>query len=46
VRESVPCYANGWFVGARTPAEFAAKAVEAVDAGFKGLKWDPFGSSY
>ena len=46
VRESVPCYANGWFVGAKTPDEFAAKAVAAVDAGFKGLKWDPFGSAY
>ena len=46
VRDRVPCYANGWFVGARTPDEFAAKAVEAVEAGFKGLKWDPFGASY
>jgi galactonate dehydratase len=46
VRDSVPCYANGWFVGAKTPDEFAAKAVEAVGAGFKGLKWDPFGSAY
>jgi galactonate dehydratase len=35
VRESVPCYANGWFAPAKTPSE-----------GFKALKWDPFGSSY
>jgi galactonate dehydratase len=46
VREAIPCYANGWFAPARTPDEFAAKAVLAVEAGFKGLKWDPFGSAY
>jgi galactonate dehydratase len=46
VRESVPCYANGWFAPAKTPAEFAEKANEAVAQGFKALKWDPFGSSY
>ena len=46
VRESVPCYANGWFVPAKTPSEFAEKAKEAVSQGFKALKWDPFGSSY
>jgi galactonate dehydratase len=46
VRDKVPCYANGWFAPAKTPAEFAAKAKEAVGKGFKGLKWDPFGSAY
>lgn len=46
VRDQVPCYANGWYVPAKTPDEFAAKAVVAVAAGFKGLKWDPFGSAY
>ena len=46
VRDSVPCYANGWFAPAKTPAEFAAKAKAAVAAGFAGLKWDPFGSAY
>ncbi len=45
-RDSVPCYANAWFSGARTPEEFAAKAKLAVKAGFKALKWDPFGSAY
>lgn len=45
-KDRVKCYANGWFVGARTPDEFAAKARSAVAAGFKGLKWDPFGMSY
>ncbi len=46
VRDAVPCYANGWFAPARTPDEFAAKARLAVDAGWKGLKWDPFGQAY
>ena len=46
VRDEVPCYANGWFAPARTPAEFAEKARQAVAAGFRGLKWDPFGSAY
>lgn len=46
VRDVVPCYANGWFAPARTPAEFAEKAQQAVAAGFRGLKWDPFGSAY
>ncbi len=46
LRESIPCYANGWFAPAKTPAEFAEKAKLAVAQGFKALKWDPFGSSY
>ena len=46
VRDAVPCYANGWFAGAKKPDEFAAKAKIAVDNGFSGLKWDPFGSEY
>ena len=45
-RDAVPCYANGWFAPAKTPDEFAAKAREAAAAGFKGLKWDPFGDAY
>ena len=45
-RDGVPCYANCWFSGAKEPEEFAAKAVQAVEIGFKGLKWDPFGKNY
>lgn len=45
-RDRVPCYANAWFVPARTPAEFAAKAREAVANGWTALKWDPFGRAY
>lgn len=46
VRDAIPCYANGWFAPSRTPDEFAEKARIAVKAGFRGLKWDPFGSAY
>jgi galactonate dehydratase len=46
VRDRIACYANGWFAGAKRPEEFAVKAREALDAGFRGLKWDPFGSAY
>lgn len=45
-RDRVPCYANGWFSGAKTPAQFAEKARAAAEMGFKALKFDPFGSSY
>jgi galactonate dehydratase len=45
-RDRVRCYANAWFVPAKTPAEFATKAREAVARGWKALKWDPFGSAY
>lgn len=46
VRDRIQCYANAWFSGAREPEEFAAKAKVALEAGYKGLKWDPFGSAY
>ena len=46
VRDAIPCYANGWFAPAKTPDEFAAKARETRESGFKGIKWDPFGKSW
>ena len=46
MRDSVPVYGNGWFVGAKAPKEFAEAAKKAVDLGFRALKWDPFGSAY
>ena len=45
-RDTVACYGNGWFSGAKTAEDFARKATEAVAMGFRGLKWDPFGSAY
>ncbi len=46
VRQDVECYANAWFAGASTPAEFAQRARTAVDWGYRALKWDPFGSAF
>ena len=46
VRDSVKCYANAWFAGAKKPEEFAQKAKISVKNGFSGLKWDPFGKEY
>lgn len=45
-RGRVSCYANAWFVGAKTADEFAVKAEIAVKQGWSALKWDPFGSCY
>jgi len=42
----LPAYANGWYGGARTPAEFAERAREAVGRGYQGLKFDPFGVAW
>ncbi len=44
--DSLPAYANGWYGGARTPDEYAQKAVEAVRLGYGGLKLDPFGTAW
>ena len=46
VRDSVRLYANMWFLGARTPDEFAERAVAIVAKGWDALKWDPFPGSY
>ncbi len=46
VRDRVPCYANGWFVGSKSPEDFGARAAETASNGFGAIKWDPFGSAY
>ena len=46
VNEDCRIYVNGWFAGAKTPAEFGAKAKEAVKKGVTAMKWDPFGKNY
>jgi len=43
-RESVPCYANGWYTVARDPDAVAERAREVVARGYGALKLDPFGS--
>lgn len=46
MRDKVKMYANAWFIGARTPEEFAKKTKQTTDLGIKALKWDPFGASH
>jgi galactonate dehydratase len=44
--ERMPAYANGWYGGARTPAEYAYKAKEVVARGYPAMKFDPFGTAW
>lgn len=46
VRDSVRAYANGWYDGCITPADFVRKAKRVVAQGFTGIKFDPFGDAY
>lgn len=45
VRESILCYANGWYRTERSPEAFAHAADKVVAKGFHALKLDPFGIS-
>lgn len=42
VRPRIKLYANSWSGGAKTPDDYANKAVETVKKGFGALKFDPF----
>lgn len=45
-REELPAYANGWYGGAVTPADYAAKAKEVVARGYSAMKFDPLGVAW
>lgn len=45
-RERLPAYANGWYGGACTPQDYAAKAREVVARGYVAMKFDPFGVAW
>jgi len=45
-RDRLPAYANGWYGGARTPEDYAAKAKEVIARGYRALKFDPFGVAW
>jgi galactonate dehydratase len=45
-REQLPAYANGWYGGAVTPDDYATRAREVVARGYRGLKFDPFGTAW
>ncbi|MGH7320875.1 MAG: mandelate racemase, partial [Candidatus Rokuibacteriota bacterium] len=44
-RERLRAYANAWYWGCTTPAEFAQAAVKVVAEGYTAVKWDPFGDA-
>jgi len=44
-RARLRAYANAWYWGCATPAEFAAAAAKIVAEGYTALKWDPFGDA-
>jgi galactonate dehydratase len=44
--ERLLAYANGWYGGARSPREYADRAREAVQRGYRALKFDPFGTAW
>ena len=41
-RDSVRLYANGWFVGCKTPEQYAEAAKKVVESGHEAMKLDPF----
>jgi len=45
-RERLPAYANGWYGGATTPAEYAERAREVLGRGYRAMKFDPFGTAW
>lgn len=46
LRKTVRAYSNGWYSDCVTPEEFGARAQKMVGAGFRALKFDPFGVEY
>jgi galactonate dehydratase len=45
VRDSVACYANGWYREGRAPEAFASASDAVVKRGFQALKFDPLGTT-
>jgi galactonate dehydratase len=45
VRDELPVYSNAWYFGASSPDDFAVCARRTVDMGYRGLKFDPFGTA-
>lgn len=44
--ERIATYANGWYGGAQSPAEYAERARDAAARGYRALKFDPFGVAW
>lgn len=46
VHPRIPAYANGWYGGAVSPRDFAERAEHVVARGYRGMKFDPFGTAW
>ncbi|MGH8210563.1 MAG: galactonate dehydratase [Steroidobacteraceae bacterium] len=44
-RDKLRVYANGWYVGERTPENYGRQARKVVEKGYTALKFDPFGTA-
>ena len=45
-KRSIAAYANGWYGGCVTPADFAARAADVAARGYRALKFDPFATAW
>src|SRR5262249_4922172 len=45
-RDRLPAYANGWYGGGRPAGDYATKAREVVERGYRAMKFDPFGIAW
>jgi galactonate dehydratase len=45
-RDRLQAYANGWYGGAKRPNEYAELAKRVVAGGYRGMKFDPFGTAW
>jgi galactonate dehydratase len=45
-RDRVGAYANGWYGGCRSPAEFASRAKKVAARGYSAIKFDPFTTAW
>ena len=44
VNDKIKAYANGWYKVDRDPKDFNNAAKKVISAGYKALKFDPFGN--
>lgn len=45
-KPALSAYANGWYGGCETPADFAARARQVAAMGYRALKFDPFRTAW
>lgn len=43
IRNRFPVYANGWYFGATSTQDWAARAEAVAELGYRAMKFDPFG---